>query len=302
MSQFQFSLVKTTDDQFITVFVPGREPLPANSSHPNFDAIVAACTSGAEVDADQVADLFDIPAAVQRGFAHLSDSGRIAVEGNHILLDGDPIHNSLTDQILAFMDEGEDFAPLVKFYEKLLTNPLGDVREGLFDWIVGQTADGSKVTITEDGDLIGYKGVWAEQGAYRPSTPNTSPVRVNGVEIPQGQYAIQSPGDVVEMARSGLSSPSHSCGVGLHIGTWKYASTFGPITMTVRFSPRDVVSAPDGNSSWKLRVCRYTILDVIDNEGPLTSVVFRPTVEDDLDWCEDDNIDWDDDDPDFDLA
>ncbi len=297
MSTIQFSLVKTTDDQFVTVYVAGRDPLPANSSHPNFTAIVALCgaaAAGADVDAEQVADLFDIPATIERKFQRLSE--RVSVVGDEVLLDGDPVHNTLTEQILAFMEEGEDFEPLVNFYEKLLTNPLGDVREGLFDWIAGQTNDGSKVTVTEDGDLIGYKGVWpSKEGTYVPSRANTGDTRINGDVVAHGAPIEQTVGDVVEMARAGLSEPSHECGVGLHVGTWAYAKEFGPVCMKVRFSPRDVVSAPDRNASWKLRVCRYTVLEVVENGQSHDSSVYRDEPETLLDWMDDDfEFDWED--------
>lgn len=276
---FQFSLIKTTDDQYVTVFIPGRDPLPANASHPNFKAIVAACAASTtgeitDADVDGLVDLFDVAAAVQRKFQRLSE--RVSVEGNEILLDGEPVHNSLTKQILAFMDEGEDFEPLVNFYEKLLTNPLHGVRETLYGWLEGQMGDESKVTICEDGDLVGYKGVWVREGGYRPSKMNTTPIRVSDTLVPVGEYATQNVGDVVEMPRAAVDAPSHECGVGLHVGTWNYAKTFGPVCLKVKFSPRDVVSAPDANASWKVRVIRYTVLEVVEDSQAHASAVYRP--------------------------
>jgi hypothetical protein len=273
-----FSLVKTEDDQFITVFAPGRDPLPASSTHPNFKAIVAACIDGT-ADVDEVCDLFDIAQTVAKKFQRLSE--RITVRDGVILLDGDPVHGTLQDQILDFVEAGEGFEPLVNFYEKLVTNPLGNVQDGLFDWIVGQRESGN-FTITPDGDIIGYKafepmtpkhreGEAAE--VYRSSRVARNGDIVNGQEVPAGDYAEHLPGDEVQMPRSiVLDSPSQECGVGLHIGTYGYARSFGSVVMAVRFSPRDIVSLPDRNSAWKLRVCRYTILDIVD--APLDGIVF----------------------------
>lgn len=274
----QFSHVATEDDDFITAFLPGGKTAgPIGSSHPNFKAIVAAAAAnlqGETLDPDEVELLFDIPTAIERAFARLSE--RVTVKGSTVYLDGDAVDNTLTEQILDFMDEGEDFDPLVKFWEKLLTNPLGDVREGLFDWIKGQKGDGSKVTITPEGDLIGYKGVWpAGQRGGDVSKPGYVPSRagmgiVNGVEVNPIQQDV---GDVVEMPRSTLSEPSRECGVGLHVGTWNYAKSFGPVCLLVKFNPRDVVSAPDSNSSWKLRVCRYTVVGVAEG-APVNSSLY----------------------------
>ncbi len=275
-----YSLVNTPDNTFVTVFAPGRDPLPASQSHPNFDAIVGACEAsrrGEDVDVDQIADLFDIATTVARKFARLSE--RVTVDADGIKLDGDLVHGTLQEQILDFLDAGQDFGPLVKFYENLTTNPLGDVREGLYDWIKGQTANGGKLSISEDGCVLGYKSVASWNPEWRKDVGDTvyvpsrvGPGVVNGVDTPSGKYIEQVPGDVVEMPRSKvLNAPSRACGDGLHIGTYQYASGFyGDTVLLVKFNPRDIVSLPDNNATWKLRVCRYTVI------GPVTEPLDVP--------------------------
>ncbi len=269
-----FSLVSTEDDKFVTVFAPGRDPLPASSTHPNFAAIVGACMASSQGDdtisVDQVCDLFDIAATVKRKFARLSE--RVTVNADGIMLDGDPVHGTLQEQILDFLDAGEDFGPLVNFYEALMTNPLGDVREGLYSWITGQTANGGKLTITPEGNVLGYKSVHMRGPEWRTDLDTVYvPSRrgagtVNGVDVSPSQYIEQAPGDVVEMPRSKvLHAPSQACGDGLHIGTYEYAKSFyGDTVLLVEFNPRDIVSLPDRNAEWKLRVCRYTVIGPVD--------------------------------------
>lgn len=278
----QHSLIKTEGgEQVLTLFVPGddKSPYIAHDTHPNFKAIVTALICGDEVEADEVVELFDIASTVASKFERLSE--RVTVENGVIFFDGDEVNGTLQDQILDFLSSGEDFEPLVDFYEKLATNPLGDVREGLYDFIIGQKANGT-FTITEDGNIIGYKACHAHvtddgETVYRPSrVSREGGDRVNGVEVPAGSYIEQQPGDVVEMPRSKvLHAPSQECGDGLHIGTYQYASTFlsGGTVLLVEFSPRDIVSLPDSNASWKLRVCRYTVLDVAD--GPLDVPLYQ---------------------------
>lgn len=274
----QFSINTTeTGQKFVTVYANGRLTTPADDSHPSFKAIIGACEAslrGDYVDEAAVLDLFDVAATITRKFQRLSE--RVTVEGNNVLFDGDPVHGTLQEQILSFMDAGEDFGPLVNFYEKLTTNPLGDVRDGLYDWINGQKQKGN-FTITPEGDVLGYKSVHSAGDAYRPSRASASGGdRVNGVEVGRGNHILQRPGDVVEMPRSKvLHSPSQACGDGLHIGTYTYAETFqGDTVLLVQFSPRDIVSLPDSNASWKLRVCRYTVIGPVD--GPLTVPVYSP--------------------------
>lgn len=279
----QFSLV-TSDEgqQFVTVFADGQVTPPAADDHPNFSLIVAACEAalrGEDVDAAEVVGLFDVAQTVSQKFQQLTE--RVSVEGGTVYLDGDPVHGSLQEQILDFVQAGEDFGPLVSFYEKLVTNPLGDVREGLYDWITGQTESGEgTLTITPEGNVIGYKSVKATtndagETVYVPSRTSSGGDRVNGVEVASGKFIEQQPGDVVEMPRSKvLHAPSRACGDGLHIGTWQYASTFygGNTVLLVEFNPRDIVSLPDSNSTWKLRVCRYTVLGVAD--APLDTPLY----------------------------
>lgn len=278
----QFSLV-TADNgqQFVTVFADGVVTPPAGDDHPNFKAIVGACEAAARgeaVDAEQVVGLFDVGATITAGFQRLTE--RVSVENGVVLLDGDPVHGALQDQIVDFVSQGEDFGPLVSFYEKLVTNPLGDVRAGVYDWITGQTRDGAGgVTITPDGDLIGYKSCQSHTRAdgevvYRPSRKSKDADRVNGVPVEPGQFIEQQPGDTVEMPRSKvLHAPSQACGDGLHIGTWSYANGFqGDTVLLVKFSPRDIVSLPDSAATWKLRVCRYTVIGPC--EGPLDTPLY----------------------------
>lgn len=272
-----FKLVTNEDGtRSVAVFSPlTLDTVQADEAHPNFEAIVEAChdsLDGVDVDLSEVVDLFNVPATIERKFQRLGE--RVTVEGSQVMFDGDPVDGVLQDQILDFLDSGDDFGALVNFYEKLATNPLGDVREGLFTWIKGQRKYGN-FTITPSGDLLGYKAVsrrtpeWrtdVEGDVFVPSRASRhTGDRVNGVEVQAGQFIEQVEGDVVEMPRSVvLNEPSRECGTGLHIGTYAYAESFtGDTVMLVQFSPRDIVSLPDSNSSWKLRVSRYTVVEAV---------------------------------------
>ncbi len=52
----QFTLINQDGERNLTVFAPGREPLVAHESHPNFEEIVA----GILADDDSVLSLFDL--------------------------------------------------------------------------------------------------------------------------------------------------------------------------------------------------------------------------------------------------
>lgn len=267
---------------FVTLVGSDRGILgPIADSHPNFSKIAeiaAEALLGKVVDEDNLHDLADVEKAVSERFAKLSE--RVTVKGGKVYFDGDAVSGPLEDQLLDFLDAGEDFGPLVKFYEKIATNPLGNVKDALYAFITQQKQKGA-LTITEDGDVIGYKSYTTRKPEWRTDegletvlTPSRRGVgTVNGIDVGPDQYIETTVGDVVEMPRSKvLNKPSAACGDGLHIGTWQYASRFtGDAVALVRFSPRDVVSVPNAHEG-KIRVCRFTVIKVV--KAPLNTPVY----------------------------
>lgn len=261
----KYNLVKASDsdDANLTVFVDG-EMYVATNTHPNFDRIVAGVVAGDE----SVVELFDVSRVAAQRFERLSE--RVSVANGRVLFDGDEVDNSLTKQVVRFVDEGvEDFKPLVAFFEKVMTNPNEHSREQLFRWL--QRHD---FTIAEDGNFLAYKGV----------RTNATDEGVKYVSIHSGHAMVDGEsfngnipnhiGAVVEMPRSVVQhDPSVGCHTGLHAGTWDYAHMFAQgAVLKVTINPRDVVSVPTDCEDQKLRVCRYEVLEVID--APETSAVW----------------------------
>jgi hypothetical protein len=261
-----FSLIQSADDAAITLVIPGRDPLVASKAHPNFESIVGACLAsqqGESVDESEVADLFDIAATVERKFQRLGK--RVSVEGDTVYFDGDPVESFLTDQILRFIDAGEDVTPLVNFWEKCENNPTDHSREQLYDWLRKH-----QFTITADGDIVGYKGVRkATDGGFE--SIHSGPARVNGEAV--NGHVPNNPGDVIEMPRSEVRhDPGVSCSVGLHVATYSYASGFAQgAVLEVHVDPRDVVSVPTDSGGQKVRACRYTVVGEVEKpyDGPI---------------------------------
>jgi len=258
-------VVQEDGTKSITVFVPGKGQKGANSDHPNFDLIQERAEAGDE----SVIDLFDLALVAGTKFENLTE--RIAVANGRIYFDGSEIDNVLSNQIVAFIREGEDFGPLVNFYEKLATNPNPGSVEHLYKFIqVNEDKETGAFTVTDDGDFIAYKGVKKDaEGNLQSGSSGTA--MVNG-EVFVGQ--IPNPvGAVVTMPREQVVfDPDNHCSVGLHVGTFPYAESYGRngAMLKVRINPRDVVSVPN-DSAEKMRVCRYEILEVID--APETTLV-----------------------------
>ena len=223
---------------------PGNsEIFTVTNSNPFWEDIVDAILDD---DENTVRELItDIPTATANVFRQVTE--RVSIRDRVVYFDGDAIHNSLANAI-ARADSSDELESLALFMEKCYTNPRKHSRDNLFDWL--NTHD---FAITEDGDLVGYKGVSDDLGSL-----THGPGIVNGVEMNGSLPNL--PGNVLEMARSSVQhDPAIGCSVGLHVGTWAYASGFGPRTLRVIVNPRDVVSVPTDCSWAKMRVCRYVV-------------------------------------------
>ena len=237
------------DHEAVTAYIDGRT-FVAGSDHPNYDRIVEALRSGNENEAP---DLFDLAQAAATRFERLTD--RVTVADSQVYFDGDLVDNSLSRQIVQFINDDLDFMPLVRFMDNLAQNPNKDSRNMLFDWLRDR-----HFTITNDGCFIGYKGLNSD-GRSRHAGPGI----VNGVSV-NGRLD-NSDGNLVEIARSLVThDPSVGCASGLHVGTWEYASGWGPLVKSVKVNPRDVISVPHDCDAQKMRVTRYEVLETVERQ------------------------------------
>jgi len=276
LSKIHYMTCESDGQAVVTAFVPGAEkPYTADNTHPNFDRIVA----GLKLDDPSVIELFDVAETVASYFEYLSE--RVAVKNGRIYFDGDEVDNSLTRQVVRFLNEGvEDWQPLVEFFENAASNPNEHSREQLYRWL-----EKHDFTITAEGHFIGYKGVHKDNDGV-PRSINSGPGIVNGESV--NGHLDNSVGNTVEIPRSYVHhDPSVGCSTGLHVGTFEYANSFGRgCTLKVQVNPRDVVSVPTDCGDAKVRVCRYEVLDFTD--APITSAYDY-----DDDWDDDDEYDED---------
>lgn len=195
--------------------------------------------------------------------------GRIVVE-----FDGKPVNGKLLNTISRYQAEGRDYTGIVKFLERLMSNPSKQVRDNLFDW-----ASAKDLTITEDGFFIGWKGVKdravdVEQPGYSYpyQSSNAGHAFVDGVEY--GASRDEDGGDlihevipygvgcVVTMPREECDDNQYnSCSTGLHVGSYGYAKTFATHVLEVKVDPADVLAVPRSETG-KLRCCRFEVVAV----------------------------------------
>lgn len=256
MSNISFHLIRGNGDRdvdnVVALFPDRVQPLKqADSRHPHWQTIV----EGLYNDDDSVYDLFDVQGGLVNKLTSLSE--RVSFDGNNILFDGDPQEGPLADHLLRCLESGvQDYAPVVKFWEKVAQNPDQRSREQLFTWLQSH-----EFTITEEGDILGYKGVRKTENGF--ASINTSGAAYVNGELKTG--AIPNPlGAVITMPRHEVKNDPHTaCHKGLHVGDWSYAYNFAHgAVLEVHVNPRDVVSIPIDSSYRKMRCCRYKVVRV----------------------------------------
>lgn len=251
-----WTIITNNGRKTVVAFFPDAdEPLQTASteSHGNFDAIVSALEGGDP----EAYDHFDPQRALSKAFSQITD--RVSVKGGRVFFDLVEADGVIADHMVRTMNEGgteDDLKASAMFMERLAANPSEHSREHLFKWLAAED-----FTITNDGKIVGYKGVQKSNGEF--ASTMRGPAVVDGK--PVNGYVPNVPGSVVQMPRDQVTfDPAVSCSSGLHVGTWAYAKSFGSYTLEVEVDPADVVSVPVDSRGQKMRVWRYKVIKEAD--------------------------------------
>ena len=163
----------------------------------------------------------------------------VDIKNNNVYVDGEPLEDTLSKRIIAFMNEGLPFMPLINFIRKLRKNPSFDARKRLLGML-----DQNHHPILEDGNFLAYKKVTDNyKDKYTGKFDN-------------------SIGAVVTMPRNQVDdNPNNTCSNGLHGASFEYACGFGDGKLIeISVDPVDVVTIPTDYNSQKMRICKYVVL------------------------------------------
>jgi len=251
----------------ITVFHLGKQYTVAKESSA-YNDLLEAFRQG---DWDYIPDLLSKEALLKT-----KSGGKLRVENGQVyLLDDDDcefvVSKSLNDSILFHMEQELDLTPLVAFAKNLQLNPSSRSVQQLFNWL-----ENTRLTITEDGHFIAYKGVTSD------------------FKDPHTKKENNSPGAVCEMRRNEVDDdPSRTCSHGYHVATYDFAKGYSQRLVSVKINPKDVVSVPTDYNMAKMRVSRYQVLEEVGSE--CTKPVYSSKYEDEEYEDEDEDYDEDDD-------
>lgn len=207
----------------------------------NYQGVLDGIKSGATED--ELIALCDVAKKVD---TYMSGTG-VTVNDGVVTFEGEEIHNTLTERIVAFMRDGLPTEPLINFLKKLMSNPSFSARKELFDFL-----EHKSLPITEDGDFLAYKAVNA----------NFTDKHTGKVD--------NSVGTVVTMPRHRVDDDrNNGCSSGYHAGTLEYVNGFGggdDKYLIVKINPTNVVSVPSDCNCQKLRTCEYLVLSEYTGE------------------------------------
>lgn len=238
-------ITKTT----VTVHLD-NEILVANESHPAFSQIRSAAMAQ---DWASVKDLIDVGSAITRW----SDN-EFTIEDNSVLYKGERVPDCIEAKILLFMEEEAPFEHLLAFYKNLQLNPSRRSIEELYAFLEHES-----IPIGEDGCFYAYKSV---RNTWMDWHSNTCSNRI---------------GTVLSMPRNRVDDDANrGCSYGYHVGSLKYASSFGGkpgVTarlLIVKVNPKDVVSVPHDCAHQKVRTSSYEVVQ--EYTGPLPETTWSP--------------------------
>ena len=219
-------------DSSVTVIINGN-PLTMNSDNANYNNVIEALADGRY---DCLEDMFDTGKAIV-AFAE----GNFEITDSEIRYKGELVHNHVVDRILAFMQNGLPYKPLLNFLDKLMANPSRRAVNELYTFL-----EHKNMPLTADGNFQAYKSVSADF-----------------LDHHTGKFSNKV-GSVLEMVRNTVCDDANvGCSYGFHAGSLEYAKSFGGVgsrLLIVEINPADVVSVPLDSSCQKLRTAKYKVV------------------------------------------
>lgn len=224
-----------------------------DASHPNYEGLVECVRTG---DAEEFLELLNSGVKIENWS-----------EGNFEFRDGilyygdEQIAQQPTERIINMIKNGWDHGPMLAYLDLLYQNVSHRAVMESYDW-----CSHKGLPITEDGYLLGYKGVAVYSGSETKDKMGREIKSGDLVDKYTGNSYRNNIGDVCRMNRRQVSDNcNEGCAAGLHVGTYEYANdwatSLGKVVL-VKFSPADIVSVPTDCNFQKMRVSQYTVIGI----------------------------------------
>lgn len=242
--------IKSNDNHW-TVVLNGQ-PHQFDHTHPHYTDLVSCVHSD---DADKFVELLQSGNQIEDW-----SEGDFEFRNGFLYFEDEQIATQPTNRIVELIRQGFPHQPMLNYLTNLYDNVSERAVQESYTW-----SSHKGLPITDDGMMVGYKGVRAHAGD--PITVKNGEVKEGDlVDIYTGRTFRNNVGDKCVMKRRQVCDDhTKGCDSGLHVGTYEYASNWaGPtgVVVLVKFNPKDIVSVPSDCECQKMRVSEYEVIAI----------------------------------------
>jgi len=242
--------IKSNDNHW-TVVLNGQ-PHQFDHTHPHYTDLVACVHSD---DSDKFVELLQSGNEIEDW-----SEGDFEFRNGFLYFEDEQIATQPTNRIVELIRQGFPHQPMLNYLTNLYDNVSERAVQESYTW-----SSHKGLPITDDGMMVGYKGVRAHAGD--PITVKNGEVKEGDlVDIYTGKTFRNNVGDKCVMKRRQVCDDhTKGCDSGLHVGTYEYASDWaGPtgVVVLVKFNPKDIVSVPSDCECQKMRVSEYEVIAI----------------------------------------
>ena len=251
------------DNQNHWTVIVGGQTHQFDHTHPQYNKLVKAVRKG---DEQKFMDLISIGVAIENW-----SNGDFEFKDGFLYFEGEQVDNEPTSRIIDCISQNFPHEFMLNYLSNLYDNVSNRAVQESYKW-----CSHKGIPITEDGMLIGYKGVAVYSGVGTKDKMNMSLIDGDFVDKYTGRSFRNNVGDKPSMKRRQVCDDhTNGCAQGLHIGTYDYACDWAGqsgAVILVKFNPKDIVSVPSCSDWQKMRVCDYEVLSVA--RGQIESAVY----------------------------
>jgi len=245
------SHIKSNDNHWTVVL--GGQPHQFDHTHPEYTGLCECVMAG---DADEFVNLINTGTVIENW-----SEGNFEFRDGFLHYEDEQVASQPTERIINMIRNGWDHKPMLSYLDRLYQNVSNRAVQESYTW-----CSHKGLPITDDGMLIGYKGVSLYSGEDRTDKNRRTLTEGDHVDRYTGTSFRNNVGDECSMNRRKVSDNcEQGCAAGLHVGTYEYANDwagFGGKVVLVKFDPADIVSVPTDCQFSKMRVSKYTVVSI----------------------------------------
>jgi hypothetical protein len=234
-----------------TVTLNGQPHL-FDPSHPHYASLIKCVHAG---DADEFVNLLNTGLQVENW-----SEGDFEFRDGLLYFEDEQVAKDPTNRIVECLQQGFPHQFMMNYLTNLYDNVSERAVQESYKW-----SSHKGLPITEDGMLVGYKGVRTYAGETIQGK-NGEIKEGDLVDIYTGNSFRNNVGDTASMKRRQVCDDhTQGCDTGLHVGTYDYACDWAGntgVVVLVKFNPKDIVSVPSDCECQKMRVSSYEVISI----------------------------------------